>query len=96
MPAGKATLIRANGEKQDFNRSLTMTEIRKLINAEVLDSVNLKEGHVLVIDDNGIQAGKPPNAGATFIYQRLKKSTNKIYGDVVIGDVVIVWDNDYA
>ena len=91
MPAGMATLIRTSGERAEFTRTLTMAEIRQLIGAVVLDTVNLKDGHVLMIDDNGIAAKKPTNPGATFIYQNIRKSTNKIYGDAVI-----VWDNDYA
>lgn len=91
MPEGRATLIRASGERAEFTRTLSMAEIKQLIGAEVLDSVNLKDGHVLMIDDNGIAAQKPTNPGATFIYQKMKNSINKIYGDAVI-----VWDNDYA
>jgi hypothetical protein len=91
MTAGRATLIRTSGEQHEFTRTLTMEEIRQLIDALVLDSVNLKDGHVLMIDDNGIQAQKPVNGGATFIYQKMKHSTNKIHGDAVI-----VWDADYA
>lgn len=91
MPSGMAELIRVNGERSTFSRKLSMQEIRRLIQAETLDTVNLKEGHVMLIDDTGKLKKKPPNAAATYLYQRIRNSNNKIHGDVVIA-----WDEDYA
>lgn len=91
MPQGIAELIRVNGERSRFERKLTLQEVKRLIQAETLDTVNLKDGHVMLIDDTGKITKKPPNVAATFIYQRVRHNENKIHGDVVIA-----WDGDYA
>jgi hypothetical protein len=91
MPQGIAELIRVNGERARFDRPLSLLEVRRLIQAETLDTINLKDGHVMLVDDTGKIDKKPPNVAATFIYQRVRNSLNKIHGDVVIA-----WDEDYA
>jgi hypothetical protein len=91
MPTGIAELIRTDGQRSTFSRKLSIKEISQLIQADALDTVNLKDGHVMMVDDTGKIDGKPENPYATILYHRVRNTENRIYGDVVI-----IWDEDYA
>lgn len=65
-------------------------EIEKEIGASILDTVNLRDGRVMVVDDSGIKKGLPVNPLATALYQTIyplaKSAKRSIYGDVAIAD----------
>lgn len=59
---------------------------RTLIGADCLDSVNLRDGRTMLVDDNGHARGLPINAKATKLYHGVCRpgTTHVIRGDVVI------------
>lgn len=80
-------LIRAAGAVFSLEHyAPSLERIRSLLKAELLDCINLHNGHVMLIDDNGIAKGLPINRTATQIYQctRLAPSDHEIFGDAVI------------
>ncbi len=89
---GQARLIKVDGTELTFNRVLSIGEIQKLIQAPLgLDSVNLKDGHVMMVDDTGMIDGKPINEKATALYHGVRRTPYSIHGDAVV-----VWDEDYG
>lgn len=97
MGALTRRLIRADGTAKDLIGPLSMKEIGKLIGADTLDSVNLRHlgspPRVMLVDDNGHAAGKPVNEEATRLYHAncYPGTTHQI-----VGDVVVVLDEDFA
>lgn len=89
-------LIKTDGTRQDLDRRQSMADIKRLINASTLDTVNLRHmgvpGHVMVLDDLGHDRGLPVNAEATRLYHANCKpgTTHQIRGDVVV-----VMDSDF-
>lgn len=71
----------------------TIAAIRKEIKADGLDTVNLRDGRVMMVDDTGYVDSKPKNARATAIYHGLCKPGTT---HPVCGDVAIVNDSDFA
>jgi hypothetical protein len=84
-------LIKTNGKTQVLERELNMGEITKLIQAEVLDCVNLHNGYVMLVDDLGHQKQKPKNQKATNIYQQVCQMSTDWQ---IVGDVVLTRDGD--
>lgn len=106
-------LIRTDGTEQELPGPLPMDELKRLIGAESIDSVNLRHLgwplQVMLVDDHGhvtvpvetaaslelVSVGhrKPVNAKATALYLAncIPGTTHKI-----VGDVVIVPDEDFA
>lgn len=72
-----------------------IANISQIISASICDTVNLRDGNVMIVDDGGIEIVKPVNQKATDIFQgiypRAKSNDRKIYGDVAIA-----WDEDFA
>lgn len=89
-------LIKADGTRQDLETRLSMADIKRLINAGSLDTVNLRHmgqpAHVMVVDDLGHDRGLPVNDEATRLYHANCKpgTTHQIRGDVVV-----VMDSDF-
>lgn len=83
-------LIKADGIRQDLDTRQTMADIKRLIGAGTLDTVNLRHmgqpAHVMVVDDLGHDRGLPVNAEATRLYHANCKpgTTHTIRGDVVV------------
>lgn len=83
-------LIKADGTRQDLQARLSMADIKRLINAGSLDTVNLRHmgqpAHVMVVDDIGHDRGLPVNAEATRLYHANCRpgTTHEIRGDVVV------------
>lgn len=90
-------LIRADGSTMALPKRQSMEWLRQLIGADTLDTVNLRHlgrpTHVMLVDDNGHAKGRPVNAEATRLYL-----ANCRPGTVheIVGDVVIVPDEDFA
>lgn len=81
----KGQLIKTDGteEQIEFNG---IPGASKAINADTLDTVNLRDGKVMLVDDIGLKKGLPVNAKATEIYHGICRpgTTHQIVGDVVI------------
>lgn len=73
------------------NRAINV--IHTFLRAEVLDTVNLRDGRVMMVDDLGHSKGLPVNEKATELYHGICKpgTTHQI-----VGDVAIVVDADLA
>lgn len=67
--------------------------IGKHIKADCFDTVNLKDGRVMIVDDTGMLDGKPVNPEATKLYHSvcIPGTTHCIHGDVAIA-----LDKDFA
>ncbi len=61
-------------------------EIAKHIGADVCDTVNLRDGRFMYVDDLGHQRRRPVNAKATALYHGvcIPGTTHQIVGDVAI------------
>ena len=82
-------IIRVNGthETASVDRGNWLKQIEQLISASCLDSVDLRDGRIIFVDDLGYSRDLPDNAEATGLYHRVCKAgiTHRIKGDVVIG-----------
>lgn len=87
-------LIKTDGTETDLPAKVSRQEIVKLIGAETLDSFMLKDRkHVALVDDLGHLKGLPFNKKATAMYwERCGGEVDH----VVVGDVVVVPDSDFA
>lgn len=93
-PAVLRKLIRVDGTQQDLVGPHAIDDVRKLIGADTLDTVRLKDRTtVMLIDDEGHDKDLPVNVEATRLYHEVcvPGTTHEIRGDVVI-----VPDADYA
>lgn len=87
-------LLRTNGDRIDFDSPLTLADIERLIGADALDTVTLRDRvHVMVVDDIGHQKELPLNKAATLLYWERCGGPNDW---AIVGDVVIVPDSDFA
>jgi hypothetical protein len=84
--------LRADGSREEVTPGLPVGKVAALIGAETLDSVNLRDGRVMFVDDAGHAKRLPANLQATALYHAicLPGTTWPI-----LGDVVIVRDADY-
>jgi hypothetical protein len=71
-----------------------LANIKRVIDAEILDTVNLRDGTVMLLDDNGIRT-KPVNPAATEIYRSIYPRARSA-GRNIHGDVAIAKDSDFA
>lgn len=74
------------------NQPLLMN-IKKVIGASILDTVNLRDGSVMLVDDNGIR-DKPINPKATEIFRTIYPRAGE-NGRHIHGDVAIAQDSDF-
>ena len=89
------TILRTNDTRETHrvSRHILLDWCRRMIGADTLDTVNLRDGRVMIVDDVGLVDGKPINAAATALYHSVCRpgTTNPI-----AGDVAIAWDRDFA
>jgi hypothetical protein len=87
-------IIRTDGTETDLETRQSIDQIEKLISADTLDTVTLRDRvHVMLVDDQGHQKQLPPNQKATDHYWERCGGPNDHY---IVGDVVIVPDEDFA
>lgn len=86
-------VIRTNGVEEEFDRPFR--DIEGLIDAQGLDTVNLRDGRVMVVDDLGhVRAPRPQvNAKATELYHSVCRPGTR---HQIVGDVAIVVDAEVA
>jgi len=77
-------IIRVDGSEEHV--IARFGQIDRLIHADGLDTVNLRDGRVMVVDDLGHPNGKPVNRKATALYHGICRpgTTHQIVGDVAI------------
>lgn len=85
----QVTLIKTDGQESIHEMpQLSIREIRNLVDYDTFDTVNLRDGRVMMVDDMGhVKKDRPPlNHKATELYHSVCKpgTTWPILGDVVI------------
>ena len=82
-------LIRVDGTRETgcVDRGNWLKQIEQLISASCLDSVDLRDGRIMFVDDLGYSRGPPQNTEATGLYHKICKpgTTHQIKGAEVIG-----------
>lgn len=93
----KVVLLKTDGTSQEFElpKPIRIERIHDLIGCEIFDSVNLRDGRVMLVDDTGLIDGKPLNKEATKLYAGVCRPEvrDKL---AIAGDVVICVDEDFA
>lgn len=81
-------IIRTNGkeENHEIEKRSAMNRIGILIGADCFDTVNLRDGRVMIVDDTGMIDRKPVNPEATKLYHSVCRpgTPNPICGDVAV------------
>lgn len=80
-------------EDRDIPKQFVWNQLKTILSAEGFDTVNLRDGRVMIVDDTGMIDGKPVNPEATKLYHSIC-----IPGTVhcIHGDVAIALDKDFA
>lgn len=108
----KVEILRTNGtrEEHELSRHTLLPWIKRMIGAEVTDSVNLRDGRVMIVDDNGWEtetdASEPGyiKIKPTRPKKPINEQATRIYLSLcrpgtthqIAGDVAIAWDEDFA
>lgn len=71
---------------------MAMDTIKSAIGADILDTVNLRDGRLMLVDDQGHEKELPINANATRFYLHV---TRRGTSHVIRGDVAIARDADF-
>ena len=104
-------IIRTDGRKEthEVGKHILLPWIKRMIGAEVTDHVNLKDGRVMIGDDNGYETEIVEKSTGLFELRpiRARKPVNaeatKIYHGIckpgtthrIVGDVAIAWNKDF-
>jgi hypothetical protein len=81
-------LINTDGTSTNVTAE-TASDIEKILNAGMLDAVDLRDGHVMFVDDDGQAKRLPVNFKGTKLYHSVCRAgtTFQIRGDVVIAEM---------
>ncbi len=82
-------ILRVDGsEESHVATGRTIAAIERLIGADCLDIVNLRDGRVMLVDDTGMVDGKPVNPKATELYHSVCRPGTpfSIHGDVAVAN----------
>lgn len=90
-------IIRTDGTRVDLERAHSLDELRRIIGAEILDTVVLRAlgtpRLVMLLDDQGHDRVRPINGVATKLYHlHCREGTMH----PIVGDVAIVPDADFT
>lgn len=90
---GTYKIIRIDGTESVVEETPSISKALKVIGCEMVDTVNLGNDVIMIVDDVGMIDGRPVNWKATeLMLQRFgPRYPNKIHGDVLI-----VNDLDFA
>jgi hypothetical protein len=105
-------ILRTDGrrEEHDVGKHILLDWCKRMIGAEWIDTVNLRDGRVMLVDDNGYETECVDQGGGHFWMRpvRALKPTNQqataLYHGVcrpgtthqIVGDVAVAWDADFA
>lgn len=88
-------VIRVNGTRE--NRRIgtrdPFAEINKLIGCDVTDTINLRDGRIMLVDDLGHQKNLSVNPIATDMYWAVCRPGTR---HQIVGDVIVAVDADFA
>lgn len=84
-------LYKTNGDAipmtpADPERGFTLKELYAAIDTDMVETLNLPDGRVLIMDEDGKIKNKQPNELATAVARQLIHVADYIVGDVVICD----------
>lgn len=85
-------VLRTTAVEEFLDGPVSIDEAQRLINADILDSVSLRNGMVMLVDDLGHAKDLPVNYAATFLYHGVCRTGVEWQ---IRGDVVIVPDADF-
>lgn len=107
----KITVIRTDGSEEEhvIISNDVFKKFDELINADCLDTVNLRDGRVMLVDDHGWESKMVDKGNGVFEMQTIKarKPVNEkataLYHAIcvpgtthqIVGDVIIAWDKDF-
>lgn len=80
-------VLRVDGSVETFeHEKVELERLYPLVDTDCFDTVMLRKGKVMLVDDNGYFRKKPVNKKATELYHEVCKPgvTHQIVGDVVI------------
>ena len=88
MSLAHVEILRADGtrEEHEVGRHILMPWILRMIGADAIDTVSLRDGRVMLVDDTCLIDGRAQNAAATQLYWSVCRpgTTHPICGDVAI------------
>lgn len=88
-------ILRADGRREEHRvgKHILLDWCRRMIGADVVDTVNLRDGRVMLVDDVGHPKKLPVNREATGLYHSVCRpgTTHEI-----VGDAAVCWDEDFA
>ena len=89
----KVEVLYVDGRRveMEISKKNAIRQINKLIGCDTGDTVNLRDGRVMCVDDTGMIDGKPINKQATKLYHSIYSTPFSIHGDAVIAV-----DEDFA
>mgnify|MGYP000995766629 CR=1 FL=1 len=89
-------ILRTDGssETHEVGRHILSGWISLMIGADMWDTVNLRDGRVMIVDDTGAVDGKQPNKLATSLYRSVCRPDAKHWD--ICGDVAITEDQNFA
>ena len=95
MSLARVTVIRSDGteETHDVQRTILCKWVERVIDCDLFDVVNLRDGRVMLVDDLGHDRGKPRNEKATALYHSICKPGTTHF---IAGDVVVALDEDFG
>lgn len=95
-------ILRVGGatEEHHVGKHILIDWITRIIGAPgALDTVNLRDGRVMLVDDTGLVDGRPRNAAATALYAAVcyERTGRELPPEAFIaGDVAVAVDEDFA
>jgi hypothetical protein len=84
-----ATLILEDGSAKDMRpadlkQGFTLPELYAALQCDVVEAVRLKNGRILVIDENGKLVGRPVNELATMLARGVLQTHDVIVGPALL------------
>jgi hypothetical protein len=84
-----ATLILEDGSARDvrpadLKRGFTLAELYAALRCEVVEAVRLRNGRILVVDENGKLVGRPVNELATMLARGVLQADDVIVGPALL------------
>jgi hypothetical protein len=93
MKIMNVTVLRTTGDEEAHQLPRgSIGALQKLIACEICDVVNLRDGRVMLVDDDGLGKGLPRNEKATALYHSVTCPGDHF----IVGDVVIAKDEDFS
>lgn len=87
-------ILKADGTITPLDAPVTMAQVNAVIGRNAfLETINLRDGRVLLVDDQGVQKGLRRNEQATALYHSICRPGTT---HPILGDAVLALDEDFA